>query len=46
MRAIRSARFVLWLGCVLAYFAATVRRRPLAREHGERRQQISLVADA
>jgi len=23
MRAIRSARFVLWLGCVLAYFAAT-----------------------
>ena len=23
MRAIRSARFILWLGCVLAYFAAT-----------------------
>ena len=23
MRAIRSARFALWLGCVLAYFAAT-----------------------
>ena len=23
MRAIRSARFTLWLGCVLAYFAAT-----------------------
>ena len=23
MRALRSARFVLWLGCVLAYFAAT-----------------------